>query len=172
MAWGRGVHPPPKSGPLKREGDGKSPAGLFRLEGSFGVAATLPEGARDFPYFQSSPTSYCVEDTRSRYYNQIIDSSAVTRTSWEKWSELRRADGLFDWAIVVTQNAPATLAGAGSCVFLHVWRGAGRPTAGCTALSRERLEMIVRWLDRRGAPALVQLPDKVYAEVRTAWGLP
>jgi len=172
MAWGRGLHPRPTSGASKTEGDGKSPAGVFALGSAFGAADSLPDEARGFPYLQTQATTYCVEDVRSSFYNQIIDAHDVARTSWEKWSELRRRDGLFDWGVVVRQNAPDTQKGAGSCVFLHVWRGPRVPTSGCTAMARDRIAAVLRWLDPAAQPLLVQLPQAVLEGVRSAWGLP
>jgi hypothetical protein len=53
LAWGRGLHPASKSGPIKREGDGRSPAGVFALERAFGAAESLPDGSKDFPYLEA-----------------------------------------------------------------------------------------------------------------------
>jgi L,D-peptidoglycan transpeptidase YkuD (ErfK/YbiS/YcfS/YnhG family) len=172
MGWGRGLHAQPKSGPFKREGDGRSPAGAFALSRAFGTADALPAGAHDFPYLHAQSTSYCVEDLRSKSYNQIIDAAELPRAAWEKWSELKRADGLFDWAVIVRQNQPNPERGAGSCVFLHVWRGPQMPTSGCTAMPHEQIEGIVRWLDPRAQPVLVQLPEPVFKKLREAWDLP
>jgi L,D-peptidoglycan transpeptidase YkuD (ErfK/YbiS/YcfS/YnhG family) len=172
MAWGRGLQEAPEKGLLKREGDGKSPAGVFALTRAFGVEDALPSGSHAFPYLHATTTTYCVEDQRSGSYNQLIDSRTVTPRAWEKWSELRRPDGLFDWAIVVRQNEPEPRPGYGSCVFLHIWRGAGMPTAGCTAMPRDRVEALVKWLDPDAKPLLVQLPVKEYAARREAWDLP
>jgi L,D-peptidoglycan transpeptidase YkuD (ErfK/YbiS/YcfS/YnhG family) len=172
MGWGRGLHANSAPGPQKREGDGRSPAGVFRLTHAFGAAEALPPESRGFPYLRSLPTSYCVEDTRSAYYNQIVDSGQITASSWEQWSELLRADGLFNWGVVVQQNAPSIKKAAGSCVFLHIWRGPHRPTAGCTSMHHHELEAIIRWLDPVREPVLVQLPEAVLQTAREAWGLP
>jgi L,D-peptidoglycan transpeptidase YkuD (ErfK/YbiS/YcfS/YnhG family) len=172
MGWGRGLHPADQAGPVKREGDGRAPAGVFPLALAFGAADTLPPEAKGFPYLHTLPTSYCVEDVRSKYYNQIIDSTEVKMSSWERWSELARADGLFKWGIVVRQNGPDTQTGAGSCVFLHIWRGFRQPTAGCTAMATEPIQETVRWLDGTAKPLLVQLPEPEYKRVRETWGLP
>ncbi|HVW25706.1 MAG TPA: L,D-transpeptidase family protein [Polyangiaceae bacterium] len=172
MAWGRGLQQPPEHGPFKKEGDGKSPAGVFALGRAFGTAEAPPEGARAFPYLQSAASTYCVEDVRSEFYNEIIDARYVTSPSWEKWSELRRPDGLFDWGVIVRQNAPDVRRGAGSCVFLHIWRGRNVPTSGCTAMAKENIEAILRWLDSDAHPLLVQLPDPELAKWRTPWDLP
>jgi L,D-peptidoglycan transpeptidase YkuD (ErfK/YbiS/YcfS/YnhG family) len=172
MAWGRGLHALPTSGPFKTEGDGKSPAGVFALGRAFGTADELPQDSRGFPYLQTQASTYCVEDVRSSFYNQIIDSRQVARAGWEKWSELRRRDGLFDWGVVVRQNAPDTHKAAGSCVFLHVWRGPRVPTSGCTALPREAIQGVLRWLDPAAEPLLVQLPEPALQALRSVWDLP
>ena len=152
MGWGRGLHPMDQSGPVKREGDGRAPAGVFPLATAFGAADGLPPEAKGFPYLHTSSTTYCVEDVRSKYYNQIIDANEVKMTSWERWSEMQRADGLFRWGVVVRQNGPDTKTGAGSCVFLHIWRGFRQPTAGCTAMPGSRM-MVDRICDTSVASA-------------------
>jgi D-alanyl-D-alanine dipeptidase len=172
MAWGRGLHITPAKGPIKREGDHRSPAGVYALDTAFGAASELPPTSRGFPYAQMHATSYCVEDQRSEHYNQLIDSTTVAPTGWERWSAMARPDGLFDWGIVVRQNAPDTKRGAGSCVFLHIWRGPQKPTAGCTAMAKDRLLEILRWLDPEQHPLLVQLPDEAFRTVQSPWGLP
>lgn len=172
MAWGRGLHQSGKVGPLKREGDGRSPAGVFALKSAFGSAEALPSGARGFPYQQATPSTYCVEDTRSSHYNEIIDATELKPVAWQRWSPLRRSDGLFRWAVVVRQNSPGAMIGAGSCVFLHIWRGERQPTSGCTAMPPEAIEAILRWLDPKAEPVLVQLPEPVYRSVSHDWALP
>lgn len=172
MAWGRGLQPSGEAGPTKREGDGRSPAGAFALEAAFGAAEELPAGSRGFPYLQTRATTYCVEDIRSDHYNRLVDATEVKPTTWERWSAMRRADGLFRWGIIVHQNAPDVVVGAGSCVFLHIWRGEHHPTAGCTAMAAGNIESILRWLEPNAQPVLVQLPEPVYRAVRETWGLP
>jgi len=172
MGWGRGLVTTTSAGPTKREGDGRSPAGVFALGEAFGAAEHLPEGAKNFPYRQAQNTTFCIEDTRSKLYNQIVEVPGVTPGSRPGWSELKRADGLFRWGIIVKQNEPEPQVGAGSCVFMHIWRGAGRGTAGCTAMPDDALERTLRWLDPSASPVLVQLPEPVYESLREAWALP
>lgn len=172
LAWGRGLQPSGEVGPSKHEGDYRSPAGVFALETAFGAASGLPAGAHGFPYFQATASSYCVEDVHSTHYNELIDATQTKRVGWQRWSPLRRADGLFRFGVVVRQNAPQAVVGAGSCVFLHVWRGERQSTVGCTAMAAEAIEEILRWLDPKAEPVLVQLPESAYESVRTAWSLP
>lgn len=172
MGWGRGLFAGAEPGPVKREGDGRSPAGAFALGRAFGSADDLPEGGKNFPYLHTLPSTYCIEDTRSKYYNQVIDVAGVTPGSRPGWSEMQRADGLFRWGVIVRQNDADTKVGAGSCVFLHIWRGPGRGTAGCTAMAEDQIESVLRWLDPKAEPILVELPEPAYQELHDAWRLP
>ena len=171
MAWGRGLHAAGE-GPLKKEGDGKSPAGVFSLGTAFGSSPTLPDGASGFAYLQARDSTFCVEDVRSPHYNQIVDGEHVSRTSWERWSPMKRSDGLFDWGVVVHHNEASPQKGAGSCVFMHKWRGPGQGTSGCTAMAEEDIVTVLRWLDQKRSPLLVQVPDHAYPEISEKWGLP
>jgi D-alanyl-D-alanine dipeptidase len=145
---------------------------VFELERAFGEAGALPPDSRGFPYLPALETSYCVEDVRSEHYNQLVDSTQTKSTGWQRWSPLRRPDGLFRWGVVVRQNAPDTVVGSGSCVFLHVWRGPRQPTSGCTAMQPEHIETVIRWLDPKARPILVQLPEPEYRARQDAWALP
>ena len=70
LAWGRGLHPP-QSGPQKREGDGKSPAGAFRLGNIlYGYAdqSVLPR----WRYRKVSDRDLWIEDPASSLYNRHL----------------------------------------------------------------------------------------------------
>ena len=173
LAWGRGsLIEPSEDHPWKREGDGKSPAGVFSLGTAFGAEKELPESSHGYPYLSVSSTSYCVEDVRSKFYNQLIDSTLVNVQGWRKWSPLERPDGLFRWGVFVNQNTKPTQVGAGSCIFLHIWRGPGISTSGCTAMPPAAIGEIVRWLEPSAEPLLIQLPREVYLEIAANHGWP
>jgi D-alanyl-D-alanine dipeptidase len=171
MAWGRGLQDT-QPGPVKHEGDGRAPAGAFAIARAFGYSDALPPLAKKFPYLVLGKSVYCVEDTRSKYYNQIVDLADGTLLGWEKRSVMRRPDGLFRWGLVVQQNDTDTKRGAGSCIFLHIWRGLGSGTAGCTAMPEEDIERLVTWIDPASEPVLVQLPELEYSRLREPWALP
>ncbi len=171
--WGRGLHghgaPAGRSGPDKREGDGKSPAGAFALGASFGYAARALAGART-PYTQVDRSWVCVDDARSGHYNQVLDSDGVG-ADWDSREEMRRSDDLYRWVITVDHNRDAA-AGAGSCIFLHLWRGSGSGTAGCTAMERPAMESLLVWLDPAARPVFVLLPAAELEALRGPWALP
>ena len=70
---------------------------------------------------------------------------------------MRRDDILYKWGVVVDHNA-AAIPGAGSCIFLHIWKSSSAPTAGCTAMPESDLVRLLRWLDPARHPILIQLP--------------
>ncbi|GJG85899.1 hypothetical protein tb265_10800 [Gemmatimonadetes bacterium T265] len=158
------------SGPRKREGDGRSPAGVFPLDTAFGFAGRSALGAR-LPYVALGPQSECVDDSASAYYNTVVDRAAVPRVDWTSAERMRAVAG-YRVGVIVGYNAWPVRRAAGSCIFLHVWDGPASATAGCTAMDEAALTDVVRWLDPARRPVLVQVPAAVYAGVRRRWRLP
>ena len=154
LAWGVGEHrnPAPEGFRIKHEGDGCSPAGVFRIPFAFGTAPT-GEGFR-LPYTALTPTIIGVDDPKSRYYNQIVDNSKVAR-DWDSNEPMIRHDRLYERGAFIAHN-PSGTPGLGSCIFIHLWPGPGISTAGCTAMSAEDLKMVLKWLDPAKEPRIVQ----------------
>ncbi len=170
LAWGRGVAGEiAPGGPVKKEGDGKAPAGVFRLGASFGRSARPLAGARS-AYRPLGDNVECVDDVRSAHYNTLVTRQEVARADWSS-SERMWTEPLYKWGIVVEHNAPDVTPGAGSCIFLHVWRDAAAGTAGCTAMAEQHLTAILKWLEPAARPLLVQLPQAEYDRLKTEWGL-
>src|SRR5215471_16447606 len=155
--------------PIKKEGDGKAPAGLFYLDMAFGYASENLAGSQ-MPYMKLTESVECVDDTASKFYNRVVDRAQV-KPDWNSSEHMRRTDELYRWGIVVDHNGHH-VPGKGSCIFLHIWRGPGQGTVGCTAMPREQLESIIGWLDPTSKPLLVQLPLPVYQSQRKKWKLP
>jgi D-alanyl-D-alanine dipeptidase len=153
------------STPIKHEGDGRSPAGVFRISHSFGFAPKITSG--EF-YLPITPTTECVDDVSSRYYNQIVDRLHVKDVDWNSSEKMRQVDG-YRYGGVVAYNDPAT-SGRGSCIFLHIWSGPGQGTAGCTAMPDADAQALLRWLDEK--TVLVQMPKAEYERVKAELQLP
>lgn len=156
VGWGAGDPPLPKPGnfPDKREGDGRSPAGIFTLPWAFGTKPAAAVAGLRLPWRECTETLRGVDDVNSRYYNRIVDETVIPDKDWNSAEIMRRADGLYDEGVAIGHNLTGRR-GAGSCIFLHIWSGQGQGTAGCTALSRENVSKIVRWLDPAKSPRLV-----------------
>ena len=170
LAWGRGeMNHRRWPGPIKREGDDKAPAGVFKLGTAFGYAKD-PVPTR-LTYLPLTNNVVAVDDPKSRYYNQLIDKKKVRDPDWRSAENMILADGRYRWGIWVRHNEPRA-AGAGSCIFLHVWKNDSTLTSGCTAMSKSSMVRLLGWLDPARDPLLIQLPRSIYSEVGPAWGLP
>jgi len=172
MGWGRGLHPLPQSGPQKSEGDGRSPAGIFPLPYAFGYAPADSVPEIKLQYVQCTASLECVDDTNSVYYNVIVDRKSVSAPDWKSSEKMRMSDDEYRLGIFVDHNSSQVVPGAGSCVFMHIWKGPDIPTSGCTAMSDGGMESLLGWLDARARPVLVQLPESEYQRVQAAWVLP
>jgi zinc D-Ala-D-Ala dipeptidase len=170
LGWGVGLGARAGDGPDKKEGDGKAPAGVFKLGPAFGFDASSSSWLK-MPYAPLTPSVECVDDVKSGQYNQIVDRNGVQAIDWRS-SERMRSVGGYRWGVVVGHNASPPVAGRGSCIFLHIWAGPEKGTAGCTAMGQPDLEELLRWLDAKKNPLLVQLPEAEYARLQAAWGLP
>ncbi|HEX8285533.1 MAG TPA: L,D-transpeptidase family protein [Pyrinomonadaceae bacterium] len=172
LAWGVGaVETGGAEGPRKREGDGKAPAGVFRLGPAFGFATAREAAWLRLAYKPLTPSTECVDDTASRHYNLVVERDALKVADWNSSERMREVEG-YRWGLVVAHNAAPPAPGLGSCIFLHVWAGPEKGTAGCTAMERPNLEALLRWLDPLKRPLLVQLPEAEYARLRGSWNLP
>ena len=177
LGWGVGLHPaadmdtPREGGPEKREGDGRAPAGIFRLSSACGYAPAKEAGGIRMPYMQATPVLRCVDDAQSLHYNRIVDTSLI-KADWKSDEEMHRGDGQYRWGVVVDHNANPVIPGRGSCIFMHVWKGSDAGTAGCTAMSQENMERLLRWLNSSANPVLIQLPAATYKQQRPLWRLP
>jgi D-alanyl-D-alanine dipeptidase len=112
-----------------------------------------------------------VDDPASHYYNQLVDRSKVARVDWRSSEQMRRSDDLYKWGIFVAHNAAAT-PGAGSCIFMHIWKNSSTPTTGCTAMAERDLLQLLRWLAPKAQPILVQMPGRDYAILQSSYELP
>jgi L,D-peptidoglycan transpeptidase YkuD (ErfK/YbiS/YcfS/YnhG family) len=157
--------------PTKKEGDNKAPAGIFRLSSAFGYAPASSAAWVSLPYLALSKQIEGIDDSNSRFYNQLVDRSKVAKIDWRSSEKMRRDDVRYKWGVVVDHN-PAAMPGAGSCIFLHVWKSPVTLTSGCTAMPEQDLVRLVRWLDPARHPILVQMPRAAYRSIRVKYGLP
>jgi len=152
LGWGRGFHTIPKEARyIKREGDGRSPAGIFSLKQAFGYAPFRVK----YPYRVYRERDHCVDDVASRFYNKIVDSSKV-EVDYHSKEHMKFPKDFYKYGIVVNHNhidEKGAIAGAGSCIFIHIKK---IPTAGCTVMREAEIKEIIRWLDPHKHPLLVQ----------------
>ena len=173
LAWGRGLHGAALGpGPVKVEGDGRSPAGVFTFAMAFAYQPEELWKPVSMPMHRVTDRTVCVETIDSKSYNRIVEEDEQTPRDWVQTDKMLRPDGLYRYGLLVNNNAPVTEPGAGSCIFFHIWRRPGAPTAGCTAMNTAAIQVILAWLDSVRQPVLVQLPEAELARLAPQWGAP
>lgn len=171
LAWGRGVLAG-EGGVVKREGDGRAPAGVFRLGKIYGDPPSAPRGVR-YPYHQVTRWDAWVDDPRNPHYNRHVRVDPRGPVpEWFEGQRMRLGDPAYHWLIEVRHNADPPVPDLGSAIFLHTRRGPDRPTAGCTVMARADLERVIRFLRAPKSPHYVLLPVSEYRKRQRAWGLP
>lgn len=173
LAWGRGISgEPPAGGPVKVEGDGRSPAGVFTFSTAFAYRPEDLWQPSKMPMHRVTSETICVESINSKEYNRILDENTVAVHDWESPDRMLRPDGLYRYGLMVNHNAPDTKPGSGSCIFMHLWRRPGAPTVGCTAMNEPAMLAVQAWIDASKKPILVQLPRAELKRLAPQWGAP
>ena len=128
----------------KREGDGATPRGSFRLKRLWWHAGRHPRPATHLPVTRIMPDDGWCEDPSDRHYNKRIKVPPKSKAD-----RLARADNLYDFIIELDHNTRPRIAGRGSAVFIHVARPKFAPTAGCVALKLDTLRRLLARLGPR-----------------------
>jgi L,D-peptidoglycan transpeptidase YkuD (ErfK/YbiS/YcfS/YnhG family) len=122
----------------KREGDGGTPRGRFRLRRLWWRADRGPRPRTLLPLRQIRPDDGWCENPADRAYNR-----AVRVPKGSPADRLWRTDRLYDFIIELDHNTRPRVAGRGSAVFVHVARPGFAPTAGCVALRADALRRLL-----------------------------
>jgi len=144
----------------KREGDGKTPSGIYPLKMTFGYDESIKT---KMPYRQALADDLWIDDVNADDYNRWVKNGATQATSYEK---MKRDDSLYKYGIVIEYNTNPVVKGYGSAIFLHIWGGADITTEGCVAVSEENIIKILEWLDPQAEPLIIMGIED------TAWRLP
>ncbi len=132
----------------KKEGDGQTPSGVYPLGPAFGYAPSMKTG---LDYRQATENDFWVDDVNSPQYNQWVKGKPQA-VSFE---HMKRDDILYSYGAIISYNLNPIVFGAGSAIFMHIWRGYNKPTAGCVALNQRHLRKILHWLDKKLQPVII-----------------
>jgi L,D-peptidoglycan transpeptidase YkuD (ErfK/YbiS/YcfS/YnhG family) len=173
LVWGRGLHPNPAGTGLKKEGDGRSPAGVFDLGGVWGAHDSVKKHPKTF-YHRVTSRDLWVEDPASEHYNRFLTLPREPSTPWEKKAQMVQNDYPHSLKMFIAHNAPPkVVAGGGSSIFFHIWRREGAAaSAGCTTMSEDKLRQLIAAVDPGRRPLYVLLPRAEYEKLKPVWKLP
>lgn len=126
----------------KVEGDGKTPIGEFELGTILGTHAIV-KNKNELEYIKITDNMYWVDDSKSKYYNQLVDISKVEK-DWDSAEHLIDYPIQYEYLIEIKTN-PKNTPGDGSAIFLHC--EANKPTAGCVAINKQCMKKIIENID-------------------------
>lgn len=134
----------------KREGDGKSPVGKYTFGTAFGQRGN--PGTK-LPFKNITSRDVWVDDPKSVHYNtwQYKENNKGLWNSAENMNHRLYTNG-----VVINYNTAQTPY-KGSAIFLHVGNSY---TAGCTATAESHVVSIMKWLDPKKKPVIIQTVEK------------
>lgn len=130
---------------IKREGDGASPRGAFRVLGGWYRADRFrSRPISGVPLSPLPPDAGWCDDPADRNYNR-----PVRRPYPAGHEAMWRDDGVYDVVLVLDVNLRPRVKRGGSAIFFHLMRSDGGPTAGCVAVARRDMLKILPRLGRQ-----------------------
>jgi L,D-peptidoglycan transpeptidase YkuD (ErfK/YbiS/YcfS/YnhG family) len=127
----------------KREGDGATPLGSWRMRALLFRPDRFPRAPlTKLPIRALRPEDGWCDDPSDLLYNRPVALPYRARAE-----ELWREDGLYDLVVPLGYNDDRPVPGRGSAIFLHVARPDFSPTEGCVALAREDLLAVIAEAD-------------------------
>lgn len=130
----------------KREGDGATPIGRWRLLQVLYRPDRVRRPATGLAVARIRRNDGWCDAPADRNYNRPVRHPYPASAE-----ELWRTDGLYDIVVVLSHNVTPRIRGAGSAIFMHVAQPGYAPTAGCIALKREHLRRLLARLQAGAA---------------------
>ena len=143
----------------KREGDMKTPLGLFKI----GIAFSTTDLNINYPCLKITENSYWVDDINSNFYNMWVEIGDIVanynyitssdKITWNSAEHLIDYPTEYEQGFVIEYNTDNREKGKGSAIFFHVKDK--DYTAGCIAVNKEDMEYILNWLDKDKEPHIL-----------------
>lgn len=134
----------------KKEGDKKSPVGIYSIGYGFGV--NKPANTK-VPFKVTTNQDFWIDDTSSSDYNKWVNYSGDPNEKWKSFE--RMTNSLYEYGLVVEYNMNPIVKGKGSAIFIHVWRNQDSPTLGCIALPKSNVLTLLKEIDPKKNPTII-----------------
>ncbi len=127
----------------KREGDGATPVGTFRILYGFYRADRVLHLSAGISLLQNSKTFGWCDEPGDRNYNRLVKLPYSGRHE-----KLWREDHLYDYCLVLDQNYSKRMRGMGSAIFFHIASEDFKPTEGCVAIKLSDMRWLLQHIGR------------------------
>ena len=116
----------------KKEGDNKTPIGVFEIENLYFRRDRRKKPQTSLKCIQINKSmGWCNDINYPKQYNKLLRIKKKI-----KHEKLKRKDYKYDFVIPIMYNAKKPIVGLGSCIFIHLTKNY-KPTAGCIALKEK-----------------------------------
>ena len=130
-------------GKKKIEGDNITPKGNFKIIKIYYRKDRLKKLSSKFRLIEITKKIGWCDDSKSRKYNHPI--KLPTKYGHEI---LYRRDNIYDLILVLNYNMKPTIKNKGSAIFIHVAKKNYKKTAGCVALKKADLVLLVKEINK------------------------
>ena len=127
----------------KREGDKKTPKGLFNIEHLYFREDRIKKPKTDLKCIKIKKNmGWCDDIDYPKRYNKLIKTNKNIRHE-----KLKRRDHKYDLLIPIKYNFKNPVTGLGSCIFIHLTTNY-QPTAGCIALKKKDFLILLKLIKK------------------------
>ena len=127
----------------KKEGDKKTPKGIFEIENLYFRKDRKEKPSTLLKCIQIKKDMGWSDDLHfPKKYNKLL--KIEKRIKHEK---LKRKDNKYDFLIPIKYNFKKPVTGKGSCIFIHLTKDY-RPTAGCIALKEKDFLIMIKLIKK------------------------
>ena len=124
-----------------KEGDGKTPVGVFRFDAAFGIA---PDPGCAIPYQQVDENYYWSGDGRpGMMYNQMVDIRQLPGLDKDSSEHLVEYNPHYLYGLNISYNG-SCIPGKGSAIFLHCLGPVKPYTGGCVAIPEDKMRFVMQ----------------------------
>ncbi|MBQ9624654.1 MAG: L,D-transpeptidase family protein [Clostridia bacterium] len=124
-----------------KEGDGKTPTGVFTFDRAFGIAE---DPGCAIPYVRADENIYWSGDIREGMrYNELVNIKELPELDTSSSEQIAAYPFEYQYCLNISYNAEKK-ASLGSAIFLHCFGERNPSTGGCVAIPEEQMYYVMR----------------------------
>ena len=129
---------------FKKEGDKSTPKGNYCFKSLLYRRDRVPNIKTDLKKIIIKKNMGWCDDPQSKSYNKLIIIPNKFR-----FEKLYKKENMYDIILVIDYNLNPTIKNKASAIFLHVAKRNYSPTAGCIAVSKKDMHLILTCINKK-----------------------